>query len=83
MICDFNPLRSQREEYKDAKFFLTVASAWDMMLSTEVVSRRQRRADYDNFKICVDENCAEVFPNSLMQLLGQWVEGKDLVQVLT
>ena len=67
----------------EGKFFLTVCSAWDTMLNTEAdVSKRQRQADFEAFKVVVDESCPYSFPNSLMQIMQKWSEGANVDAVL-
>ena len=70
------------EAYKQAKYLLCVLTVWDMMLGPTPESKRQRTADMEAIKKSVSDTCASIFPASLMSLLGEWGDGKDIALAL-
>jgi hypothetical protein len=68
--------------FLEAKFFLCVCSAWDLMLGPAIESKRQRIADVQQFKNTVASNCSDLFPAILMKLLDSWQEGTDIANLL-
>ena len=73
---------AMRRTYEDAKFFLVVATAWDMMLGPAPETKRERQADLEGLQATVNLNCADRFPASLMELLEWWVAGKDITTIV-
>ena len=65
-----------------AKLFLCIASAWDMMLDANLVSRQQRKVDVENLRKTVAANSVSTFPDKIMQLLTKWVDGADIPALL-
>jgi len=65
---------------KTGRLYLCMLSAWDIMITDEEIGNKQRRADADNLKAAIDQNC-DSFPASLLALVEKWVKGAD-VQLL-
>ena len=57
-------------------------SNWDMMLSNERSTRKQRQADYDNIDSTVQKSCAQTYPAQLKDLLKKWVAGEDVMTLV-
>jgi len=70
------------KSFTEVKFFLCVVTAWDVMLAPPPNSKRQRQADLEAVQASVTGSCADLFPSSLMTLLEQWVDGKDIALAL-
>ena len=74
-------IKSAEQDLNQGKEFTCMCTAWDMMLTGEEVGKRQRRADFTNWKEVAAKNCKDV-NLALTSLLERWAGGADVCAML-
>ncbi len=68
-----------KRDLDDAKLFMCLSTAWDLMLNGGAEqTRREKRTDVESLRSGVKASCNAVFPPELFRLLEEWVDGADV-----